>query len=262
MAEIDDPSDDQSHEMTPALPPPSGRRRLLSQRLLGGRPLSVVGILIAGLLVLVVLLAIVIITGRNDKTGPAPLTCLPVSLAEAEASVRGGLVDRVAVLTERGKPETGPLAVTLDLTDGNCRELPKGVTAQDELYRFIGEVAVYNQLAAGDQRIRLAWEQQGNIPAPLLATATPTPTVTPIPTQTPIPTPTPLPTSTPAPTATATATPAPTTTPVPPTPTATPLPPTATPLPPTATPRPAPTRAPSRPTAAPAPAPQATRSTT
>lgn len=250
MAEIDDQSD----EMTPAVPPPEGRRRLISRRLLGGRPLSVVGILIAGLLVLVVLLAIVIITGRNDKTGPAPLTCLPVTLAEAEASVTDGLVGRVTVLTERGKPETGPLAVTLDLNDGNCRELPKGVTAQDELYRFVGEVTVYNQLAAGDRRIRLVWEQQGNIPPPLLATATPTPTVTPPPTQTPAPTPTPLPTPTPVPTATAT--PAPTETPVPPTPTSTPEP-TATPAPPpTATPRPAATRAPARPT------PRPTRATT
>ena len=240
MAEIDDQAD----EMTPALPEPDDRRRLLSRRLLGGRPLSVVGILIAGLLVLIVLLAIVIITGRNDQTGPAPLTCLPVTLGEAEASVRGGVVTRVTVLTERGKPETGPLAVTLDLSDGNCRELPKGVTAQDELYRFVGEVTVYNQLAAGDQRIRLVWEQQGNIPPPLLATATATPTVTPLPTSTPPPTETPIPTPTPAPTVT----PAPTYTPVPPTP-------TSTPPPPTATPRPAPTVPPTRPAPPPTSAP-------
>jgi hypothetical protein len=224
------------------------------RRLLGGRPLSMYGVLIVGIGVLAALLAVVVITGRGDE--PPPITCLPVTLDEGEALVRGGQVDRISVLTESGKPETGPLAVTLDLNNGSCRELPKGVAEQRALYEAVGVVTVHNQSQSADNRVHIVWEEQANIPAPLLATNTPTP----LPTSTPEPTPIP-PTDTPVPTETAvpTATPEPTATPVPPTPTPTPEPATPTPAPPTATPVPAtattvqPAATPRPPTATPRP---------
>jgi hypothetical protein len=209
-----------------------------------GRPLSVYLVLAAGLGVLILLLALVVITSRNDD-GPLPPICLPVTLAEAEDAVNAGGVERMHVLTESGNPEVGPLAVTLDLADaaeGNrCRELPKGVAEQDDFFRLIGVVTVYNQTRAGEQRIALVWEEQGDIPRELLATPTntPAPTATPSPaptaTATPPPTATPTPTATPAPTATATPRPA--------SPTPSPSPPPATP-PPVPTPRPTATTAP------------------
>ena len=198
--------------------------RFAPRRLLGGRPLSMYGVLIAGIGVLAALFGILIVTTRGDE--PPPITCLPVTLEEGEALVRGGEVDRISVLTERGKPQTGPLAVTLDLNNGSCRELPKGVAAQRDLYVTVGVVTVHNQTQSADNRVRIVWEEQANIPLPLLATNTPTP----LPTETPLPTATPQPpTATPVP---------PTLTPEPPTPT--PEPPTPTPEPPTPTPAPRP----------------------
>lgn len=250
---------DADHTPTPSPEAPVGR----FGRALGERPLSVYGVLAAGLAVLAVLLALVILTGRGRDTGPQPPTCLPVTLREAEFDVNRGLVERVNVLTEQGKPETGPLAVSLFLADGDCRELPKGVHAQDQFYRLIGVVTVYNQTRAGEQRIGLTWEQQVGIPAELLATptATATETATPPPTSTPEPTATVAapaspppstapPSPTPSPTATATARPA--------TPTAGPPPRRATPdatatRPARATASATPSRLPSSPTPSPAP---------
>ena len=239
---------------TPAdLPPepgPGGRRVPRRLPRLRMPPLSVLGVLVAGLLVLAGLLAVVIVTGRNKNPGPLPLTCLPVSLPEARASLQAGAISRLTVLTEQGKPQVGPLALSFDLADGNCRELPKGVQSQDELYRFIGEVTLWNELSAGEQRVRIVWEQQGNIPPQILATVTPVPTATATPTATPVP-PTALPTATEVPTATPepTATPVPTATPAP---TETPVPPTATPEP-TVPPQPTATAVPAATTAVPHP---------
>ena len=212
---------------------PSGVRSRFG-RLLGNRPLSVYGVLVAGAGVLVLLLLVIIVTGRGTNPAQESITCLGIDRAEAETAINTGLVERISIVTEQGKPERGPLAVTFYLVDGNCRRLPEGVPAQPDLYRIIGVLTVFNQTRAGEQRVNVRWEQQANIPNELLATATATPTVTPLPTPTPRPTETPIPpTETPIP---------PTETPVPP-PTDTPVPPpTETPVPPlpTAAPQPAP----------------------
>ena len=252
---------EQSAAPFPALPPttpaepPAGRSGRGPGRGFGGRPLSVYLVLAAGLAVLVVLLALVVLTGRDDA-GPQPPICLPLTPEEAERGVNGGLVAQVNVLTEEGRPETGPLAVTFDLADGNCRELPKGVRAQPDFYRLIGLVTVYNQTRAGEQRIVLSWRQQGDIPADLLgtpppatATATAEATATGTPATAASPTPMAAPTSTPVPTAAAAASPV-----LPP---ATPRPaPTATA---TATASAVPTRRPGSPAATPTPARDRTR---
>jgi hypothetical protein len=197
------------------------------RRFLAGRPLSFYGTLIVGIGVLAALAAVIIVTGRGDEKPPT--TCLPVNLEEGEALVRSGKVERMSVLTESGKPETGPLAVTLNLGTGSCRELPKGVGAQRDLYQAVGFVTVHNQSQPADNRVRIVWEEQADIPLMLLSTNTPIPLPTSTPTETPVPQPTASPTPVPA-----TPTPMPpTSTPVPPT--ATSVPPTVTPIPPTAT---------------------------
>ena len=218
--------------------------RLSPRRLVGRRPLSMYAVLIAGIGVLAALAAILIVTTRGEQ--PAAITCLPVTVDEGETLIRQGRVDRMNVLTVRGKPETGPIAVSMDLDNGSCRELPKGVAGQRQLYEAVGVVTVHNQSQPADRRVRIVWEEQDDIPPPLLATNTPTPTPAPptsTPTQTAVPTQTPVPpTATPQP-------PTPTPTAVPPTPT--PVPPTPTRVPPTRTPAPTATRTP--PTATPVP---------
>lgn len=185
-------------------------RRPLPRRLFGDQPLSVYGVLLAGVGVLAVLLAIIWATGRGDGPAAKP-DCLTTTPEEALAAIDDGAVAGMRVLTEQGRPERGPLLVTLDLNNGNCRRLPEGVAAQPELYQIIGYATVFNQSRAGEQRIGFDFSEESDIPALSLATATPTPTVTPIPTNTPDPTPaataapatgTPPPTATVAPTAT------------------------------------------------------------
>lgn len=196
----------------------AGRRRLRRlEGLLGGRPLSVYGVLLAGIAVLVVLLGIVWATGRGGGTAQTP-TCLDVDLPLAKKAVSDGSVERLQVVTAQEQPERGALAVELHLNDGTtCWQLPQGVAGQEALNQIIGVAAVYNEVRAGEQRISLQWEQLSNIPPALLETATPIPTATPTPTPTPLPTPTPRPTVTPI---------LPTRTPISPT-----APPTVPPLP-------------------------------
>jgi len=214
--------------------------------LLGGRPLSVYGVLAAGVGVLVLLLAVVVITATGDNgQGEAP-TCLPFTADEAQDLIEAGQVERITGVSDQEHPEVGPVAVEVGLTDGNCRYLPQGAITQPDLYRIIGVAAYYNQSQEGEERISIRWEQQPNVPRALLTTATPTPTATPAPTATPVP-PTPTATPTKAPTATPTRTP--TATPVPPTATPKPVQPTPTP---TARPSPSPSPRPASTTAPPA----------
>lgn len=190
--------------LSPEPAPEPARRGLRGP--LQDRPFSVYLVLAAGLAMLVVLLTVVVLTGRNDN-GPEPPICLPIAAPEAERAITRNRVERVNVLTESGKPETGPLALTLDYSDGNCRELPKGVQSQADFYRLIGVITVYNQTRAGEQRIVLAWRQQGNIPLELLATATlPTTATVSAASTTEPPTPSPAATATPPATATSEAT--------------------------------------------------------
>jgi hypothetical protein len=213
----------------------------------GDRPLSVYAVLLAGGIVLLLLL-IVVVTTSLDSNEPQRSTCLGIDLREAETAITNGQVRQLTIVTEEDDPATGPVAVTIDLTDQVCRRLPEGIAAQPELYRIIGLATVYNQTFPGEQSIAIRWETQPDIPAELLATPTVTPTPLPTTTATIVPTATVTPT--PAPTAVATATTSPTATTAPTAtvaPSRTPTPPTATPAP-TAAPRP--TRTPVAPAAA------------
>ncbi len=224
MTETSGPTPEQ-----PAAPVP--RSRL--QRLVGDRPLSVYVVLLAGGGVLLLLLIVVITTSLNSNE-PQRATCLGIDLDEAETAITSGQVRQLTIVTEQGDPQTGPVAITIDLTDQICRRLPEGIAAQPDLYRTIGLVTVYNQTFPGEQSIAIRWETQPDIPAELLATPTITPTPLPTPTAT-IP-----PTATMEPTATVIPTPsAPATVMAPSTPAVAPTHTPATPAPtPAATPRP------------------------
>lgn len=248
MSEQSGPSERQPAGPEPRSPVPGTRRQgTRLQRLLGDRPLSVYAVLLAGGVVLLILLIIVVITSL-DSNEPRRSTCLGIDLGEAETAITSGQVRQLTIVTEEDDPATGPVAVTIDLTDQVCRRLPEGIAAQPELYRIIGLATVYNQTFPGEQSIAIRWETQPDIPAELLATPTITPTPLPTPTATIAPTVTATPTPNPTATITVTATAQPTATGAPT------IAPTRTPTPPTTTPAPTATPRPSRTPAAPPPA--------
>jgi hypothetical protein len=102
-------------------------------------------------------------------------------------------VDRVEIYLDRQRPELGPSVIRLDLSDGTCRELPKGVDRVGQAYQIVGFIDVYNN--THDQRVRIVYRRTDVLPE-LLVTSTPTPTITPMPTETPAPGPTETPMAT------------------------------------------------------------------
>ncbi|MDP9354593.1 MAG: hypothetical protein M3R02_04790 [Chloroflexota bacterium] len=182
------------------------RARARLERLLGGRPLTVYGVLAAGVGVLLVLLLIIWITagggGSDDKAPP----CFALDGATARDAVLNGEVERVDVTYALDQPEFGPALLRLDKIDGTCISLEQGAKGLEGAYQVIGAVAYYNEITE-QQRVRLDYDAV-DVPAAVLTIPTPTPT--PMPPTEPI-----LPASpTAAPTATATATPIPTEVPV------------------------------------------------
>lgn len=204
---------------------PVGRARAWLERVLGDRPLSVYGVLAAGVLVLVVLLAIIWITATGGNGDDAADTqCFEITVEEAQVTIERGEVAQVRITTAQEGPEL-PIAALLELTDQSCRYLPEGAANRNGMLLVLGAADFFNRNRSADERIRIRYLEQANVPPEVLATATPTATVGP--SETPLP-----PTAPPA------------------SPTAAPPPPTAPPSPPApamATPIPAATEAASPP---------------
>ena len=138
------------------------------QRLLGNRPLSVYGVLLAGVGVLVLLLAIVVVTATGDNGSGESPQCLPTAVDEATRLIEGGQVERVIVVADEERPEAGPVGLTLRLVDTFCRTLPLGTIPQPDLYRIIGVVDYANsQRREGEERIGVRYERQLGIPTQL-----------------------------------------------------------------------------------------------
>jgi hypothetical protein len=161
---------------------------------LGGRPLMVYLVLIAGAAVLLLLLAIVWISATGNKNPERP-PCFDIDANAARDTILAGKVDRIEIFLDRQRPELGPSAIRLDYSDNTCRELPKGADNVTQAYVIVGVVDVYNNIH--DAHIRVTYHRTPVQPE-FLVTSTPTPTVTPTPTLTPLPTETPIPTQTPA----------------------------------------------------------------
>jgi len=176
---------------------PVGRARAHLERALGGRPLSVYGVLAAGVLVLVVLLVIIWLTATGGEDNAADDQCFGMTAEEAQAVIERGEVTSIRITTARERsdgPEL-PIAAQLDLSDGGCRYLPEGATNRNGTLLVLGTADFYNRNHPADERIRIRDQEQANVPAEVFATATPTPTVGP--TETPVP-PTAAPTLPPA----------------------------------------------------------------
>ena len=160
--------------------PRATRLRTRLDRGLGGRPLTVYGVLAAGAAVLLILLAIIWITATGDSNSDRP-NCLPIAPPDALTAVARDQVDRINITADRVKAEErGPILVGLDLLDETCRflEVPNG---QADALLVIGSVSFHN--SASDQDVRVHYEYR-DIPRDVLETPTPTPTLTPLPTGT------------------------------------------------------------------------------
>lgn len=178
------------------------RARARLERLLGGRPLTVYGVLAAGAGVLLVLLLIIWITagggGGDDDVPP----CFTLDAATARDAVLNGEVERVDVTYARDQPSFGPALIRLDKSDGTCISLEQGAKGLDAAYQVIGAVAYYNQITE-QPRVRLNYDDV-DVPAAVLILPTSTPTPVPptevVPPASPTAAPTAIPTATPLPT--------------------------------------------------------------
>ncbi len=149
------------------------RVRARLERLLGGRPLTVYGVLAAGAGVLLVLLLIIWITagggGGDDKAPP----CFALDGATARDAVLNGEVERVDVTYARDQPEFGPALLRLEKIDGTCISLEQGAKGLEGAYQVIGAIAYYNEVTEL-QRVRVDYDAV-DVPAAILALPTPTP---------------------------------------------------------------------------------------
>lgn len=186
----------------------SARASRLRQRLGGGngndgddssegRPLSVYVILFGGVAALVILLFVVYLS--SDRSIPDQPICSTISVDDAQAAVLEGRIRGVTIAYDDeaeppSAPNWGPVLVRINYNDGQCANLPQGITQQDRLYQLIGAIQVYNDITE-NQKVEIKYDRTTSLEESLYYTPTP------IPTMTPEPTPTPDATSTPSPTA-------------------------------------------------------------
>ena len=185
-------------EPAPATQPPVDRAFARLGRGLGGRSLSVYGILLAGGAVLLILLAIVWITADDGDDGDGP-TCLNIRVDEANELIETGEVERLQVQWAQDRPETGPITLDLRTVDGACRSLePQGVEGQPEIWEIVGHAFLRNEISE-ERQIDIDIDPSDALLPAFLWTPTPVPTATVEPTPTvPVPTeppasPTPVP---------------------------------------------------------------------
>jgi hypothetical protein len=176
------------------------RQRLRSS--LGGRPIMVYLVLVAGAATLLLLLIIVWYSATGGGNDESPL-CTAISADDASQLILAGQVGRIDVLVDRDQPLDSLTLIVLRNNDGSCRQTAQGADVRDDLYRILGVVEIYNNF--GDQRVRVHYQRQ-DVQSELLSTSTPTSLPTAIPTETPTLQPTISVSETVPPTPTATAT--------------------------------------------------------
>ncbi|MDQ4100389.1 MAG: hypothetical protein M3121_07805, partial [Chloroflexota bacterium] len=172
----------------------------------GRRPLSVYGVLIIGVVTLLALLAVIYFTAI-EQDRPPPI-CSAVDIAQAERAIRSGDVERVTVVYDETvrtatSERYGPVLARIEYVNGQCANLPQGISGQQQVYAILGLIGFYNN-STETQSVAIAYERQTDLPASLFYTPTPPATATPPPTATASPPPTqpatPVATLTPTPT--------------------------------------------------------------
>lgn len=169
------------------------RRRITGGEDGEGRPLSVYVILFGGVAALVILLFVVYLS--SDRSIPDQPICSTISVSSAQDAVLEGRIRGVTIAyDDEAEPPSadnwGPVLVRLSYNDGQCANLPQGITQQDRLYQLIGTIQVYNDITE-NQKVEIQYDRTTSLEESLFHTPTPIPTQTPAPTPTPAESPTP-----------------------------------------------------------------------
>ena len=180
------------------------RRRLAGNRPENdedGRPFSVYIILFGGVAALVILLFVVYLS--SDRSIPDQPICSVISVSDAQSAVLEGRIRGITIAyNDEAEPPSaedwGPVLVRINYNDGQCANLPQGITQQDRLYQLIGTIQVYNDITE-NQKVEIKYDRSTSLDESLYYTPTPIPTMTPEPTPTPNPQETPEVTPTPTP---------------------------------------------------------------
>ncbi len=166
-------------------------RAVLTRRDAKGRPIAVYGILGAAVLALF-LLMIIVYFSSPDRTPSDEKICTSIDPDRAQVAVRDGNVGRLIVGFDNTvqaaiDPMWGPVLARVDYVDGQCANLPQGVTNQADIMAILGTIAFYNQTTDSAQ-IEVIYNQMTNLDPVLYETPTepPTPTATAIPTEPPL----------------------------------------------------------------------------
>lgn len=152
-----------------------------------GRPFSVYVILFGGVAALVILLFVVYLS--SDRSIPDQPICSTISVDAAQTAVLEGRIRGITIAyDDEAEPPSasnwGPVLVRINYNDGQCANLPQGITQQDRLYQLIGAVQVYNDITE-NQKVEIKYDRTTSLAESLYWTPTPIPTMTPEPTPTP-----------------------------------------------------------------------------
>jgi hypothetical protein len=175
-------------------PTPPERDVRSVERLTGTRrPRSVYVVLVIGVLALLSLLLIIYFS--SDRDMPETPICTTVSIGQAREAVLEGRISRVTLaydadVTPPSAPTWGPVLARLDYTDGQCGNLPQGITNQDDIYLLLGAIMVFNDITENTQ-VEIRYDRETELHPGLFATPTVPPSPTPEPTATPDATPIP-----------------------------------------------------------------------
>lgn len=154
--------------------PSSWWRDRLEQRI-GGRPLILYLVIVAGVGALLLILVIIIVSATKDN-GSKQATCLDISPHDAVTEIFAGNVERASITIDNEQSALGPVAVKLEFkNNGGCRTLPQGMDNRDGMLQILGAIEYANTI--NGQKLRTEYDRE-DVPAELLATATPTPSPT------------------------------------------------------------------------------------
>lgn len=151
-----------------------------------GRPKSVYIILFGGVAALVILLFVVYLS--SDRSIPDQPICSTISVDAAQTAVLEGRIRGITIAYDDeaeppSAPNWGPVLVRINYNDGQCANLPQGITQQDRLYQLIGTIQVYNDITE-NQKVEIKYDRTTSLEESLYYTPTPIPTMTPEPTPT------------------------------------------------------------------------------
>jgi hypothetical protein len=161
-------------------------------------------VLLLGAVVLAVLLLVIVLTSAGDDDDTDPVVCFDARLDQFRDQLYAGEVEQLTILVPQDRREFGVFRLKIDYIDGQCANLPQGITGREAADAVIGMVYTFNETS--DLKQVEIVHRVVEVPEQDLAPPTPTelpPTATSPPTETPIP---PSPTEAPPP---PTATPAP-----------------------------------------------------